>query len=135
MDQTRRYDKEWTLMVDEDVGLNDSLEQLGDGAFVEVMFAKTQDEAVRCRDLLEKHSIPARVEPPVVDSRIAGVSVLVPGTRLDDASELLALSAADEEDEPDDGGFDDSDDDDDYDDDDDDFDDDDDDEEAADDDE
>lgn len=89
-------------MVDEDIGPENTIERTGDESFVEVMFAKSLDEAAGCRTLLLERRIPARVE---VDSEIAkrcGIAVLVPADRLIEASELLASRAQDE-----DGDFDD----------------------------
>lgn len=89
-------------MVDEDVGPENTIERTGDESFVEVMFAKSLDEAAGCRTLLLERRIPARVE---VDSEIAkrcGIAVLVPADRLIEASELLASRAQDEDEDFDD---------------------------------
>lgn len=117
--------------MDERVGISESLKHLAEDQYVEVMFARTQEEAQRCRELLEGHAIPARVERPDPAAQVSGVSVLVPSDHLDDASEILALEAQEEDEEFDDGVFDDADDDEYEDDDDDDFDDDDDDDDDA----
>ena len=62
-------------------------------SFVEVMFAKSPDEAAGCRDLLEQQNIPARVEGETEVSRRSGIAVLVPSNWLIQASELLANRA------------------------------------------
>ncbi len=72
--------------------------------FVEVLFARSMDEAVHDCTLLEQYSIPARVEvDPTVPSR-SGVAVLVPPSRLVDASEILSTVTRNEDE--DDGEFD-----------------------------
>jgi hypothetical protein len=116
--------EEWTQMVDEGLGSGDTLEKTEDNGFVEVMFAKSLNEATGCHSLLQERQIPARVE---VDSAVAkrcGIAVLVPADRLIEASELLASRALDqgedfdEYEDEDDEELDDDFDDDDYDDDD-----------------
>jgi len=61
------------------------------GDYVAVMFAESQGEADRCRQLLEMHGIPARLEADAhVTGRRAEISVLVPGSRLEEASDLVS---------------------------------------------
>jgi hypothetical protein len=84
-------------MADEGIGSGNIVHETEDDNFVEVMFAKSMDEAADCRRLLQERSIPARVE---VDSEIAkrcGIAVLVPADRLLEASELLASKAQDDD--------------------------------------
>ena len=59
-------------------------------AYVEVMYAKSHEEATDCRDLLEAQSIPARIEKSARMPSLSGVAVLVPNDRFIEASELLA---------------------------------------------
>jgi hypothetical protein len=107
-------------MVDEGLGSGNLLEKTEDATFVEVMFAKSLDEAAVCQSFLQEQQIPARVE---IDSAVAkrcGIAILVPSDRLIEASELLASRAQDDENlddyEDDDDELDDDFDDDDYDD-------------------
>lgn len=62
-------------------------------SYVEVMYAKSHEEATGCRDLLEGQAIPARVEESANMPDISGVAVLVPDDRFIEASELLASQA------------------------------------------
>lgn len=107
--------------------------------YVAVMYAETEGEAEYFRSLLDRHGIPAMIEG--AEERLrpsAGISVLVPSVRLDEASDLVVSNDVgdvdDSEDEVKDGTPDDDDEFDDFDDDDDDVDDDDDDDDAFDDD-
>ncbi|MBX3395632.1 MAG: hypothetical protein KF841_09720 [Phycisphaerae bacterium] len=80
--------------------------------FVEVFFARSRSEADRCCRRLEAVSIPAQVESAASLPSECGVAVLVPSTRLVEASEILTRMAHDDEDE--DFEIDDDDEDDDY---------------------
>ena len=98
----------------------------GSGDFVAVQFAETREEADRCMAMLEANGIPAKVEAQELDrGRVSGISIMVPGSRLDVASDLLASGdlenawnetdvkagpADDDEDTDDDDDFDDDDD-------------------------
>lgn len=102
-------------MVQFGVGPEDVPAAVEDGGFVEVLFARTQDEAESNRLYLEEHAIPARVETdPVMPSR-SGIALLVPPARLIEASEALVVKAQeDDEFDDDDDEFDLDDDSDDY---------------------
>lgn len=68
----------------------------GDTAeLVEVMFAKSREEAEDWRNLLEENAIPAHVEEVPVTPASCGVAVRIPADRLLEASELLAVEAGD----------------------------------------
>lgn len=71
------------------IGGGQALDEQGNTAFVEVLFARTPDEAADCRHLLEARGIPARVESGTQDGRHGDIAVLVAADRLVDASELL----------------------------------------------
>src|SRR2546421_7719627 len=63
--------------------------------YVAVVFAETDSEARRCVKLLESRGIPATIEEnPSGRRRSNGISVLVPDTRLDEASDVLATHEA-----------------------------------------
>jgi len=64
--------------------------------FVEVIFAKSVDEAEDHRTTLEGRSIPAFVEPAPEEPSLCGVAVLVPSNRLIEASEVLTMNAHDD---------------------------------------
>lgn len=66
-----------------------SPEALGED-FVAVMFAETRAEAQTCCEALIAGGIPARIEDDDLIGRSAGISVLVPSSRLEEASDLLA---------------------------------------------
>lgn len=68
----------------------------GDVSFVEVIFAKSVDEAEDHRTILEGRAIPAFVEPAPVEPSRSGVAVLVPSDRLVEASEALTMNAHDD---------------------------------------
>lgn len=68
----------------------------GDACFVEVIFAKSVDEAEDHRTILEERSIPAFVEPAPEEPSLSGVAVLVPSDRLIDASEVLTMNTPDD---------------------------------------
>lgn len=68
----------------------------GDVSFVEVIFARSVDEAEDHRTILEERSIPAFVEPAPIEPSQSGVAVLVPSDRLVDASEVLTMNAHDD---------------------------------------
>jgi hypothetical protein len=68
----------------------------GDVGFVEVIFAKSVDEAEDHRTTLVGRSIPAFVEPTPEEPAQSGVAVFVPSNRLIEASEVLTMSAHDD---------------------------------------
>ncbi len=68
----------------------------GDVSFVEVIFAKSVDEAEDHRTILEERSIPAFVERAPEKPSQSGVAVLVPSDRLVEASEVLTINAHDD---------------------------------------
>lgn len=69
------------------------------GAFyVEVVFAKTTDEAERYRRLLEQKSIPSMIEPASELPSPCGVAVLVPGDQFIEATEVLTMMSGDDDD-------------------------------------
>lgn len=76
-------------MVDNGLNPKSVLTGQDEGGFVEVVFAKSADEAIGCRDLLENRNIPARLEDGAKPDRHCGFAVLVPSDRLLEASELL----------------------------------------------
>jgi hypothetical protein len=125
-------------MVEEGVGSQDTVGASQEIGFVEVMFAKTMDEAKECCSMLNTQDIDARIEGLAQVGRKSGIAVLVPDDRFIEASEFLAVNLQDvsdddveEDDDTDDADDDDDDDLDDMDDDDDDYPDDDDDEDTA----
>jgi hypothetical protein len=75
-------------MLNDGFGARKVLDRALGADFVEVMFAKSLDEAKECCHLLEDVQIPSRFENGPDADR--GVAVLVPEDRLVDASELLA---------------------------------------------
>lgn len=60
--------------------------------FVAAMFAGTQNEAERCRELLQENGIPAELGEPGEGPRRrgAGIPLLVPEPLLESASEILS---------------------------------------------
>ncbi len=76
-----------------------TVHRTAEAEFVEVMFAKSSDEASQCRTLLEDRGIAARVRFDGGDVRDTGVPVLVPADCLDDAAELLAMRVQDDDEE------------------------------------
>ena len=116
-------------MVDDKVGTSEAVNDLDDVGLVEVMFARTEDEATACCTLLEEHDIHAKLSRTGIEDDDRGVAILVPEANQDEALELLALRAQDDDSDGDEDEIEDETDDDDDDDDelDDDFDDDDDD--------
>jgi hypothetical protein len=108
-------------MIEEKTGCSNTRGQADELHYVEVMFARTADEASSCCSLLQDHRIPSRTAGgPEIDDR--GVAVLVPDMYQDDALEILAMRAQDddaqddEETEEGDDDFEDDDDEDDHDD-------------------
>lgn len=89
-------------MSEHGVDLAGAVEHSADEAFVEVMFARTEREAARCRGLLVECGIPARAQPDGDDIADRGVPVLVPPACLEEAAEVLATQVQDD-DEGDDG--------------------------------
>lgn len=121
-------------MMDETMGTANTVNYAEQTDFVEVMYARSLQEARECISFLLERDVPSRLETERGMQPDYGVAVLVPTDRLVEASELLAAMAQleeegeeAEEDELDDDVDDDLDDDDDDFDDDDDLDDDDDD--------
>ena len=76
-----------------------TVQRTAEAEFVEVMFAKSSDEASQCRTLLEDRGIAARVRFDGGNVRDSGVPVLVPADCLDDAAELLAMRVQDDDEE------------------------------------
>lgn len=76
-----------------------SLERTSNEGYVEVMFAKSLDEATGCRSYLEEQRIPALIEQVRRGRAGIGVAVLVPENRLVEASEYLAARDQEEEEE------------------------------------
>ncbi len=85
-------------MVDEGIGSGGLLQKVEQVSFVEVMFAKSLDEADGCRSFLLERQIPARLEMDPNVAKRCGIAVLVPADRLIEASELLASKAQDDDD-------------------------------------
>lgn len=85
-------------MTDESHGSPDVLERVDAGdEFVEVMFARSAEQANGAVGYLAQREIPARVESNAGLSPDCGVAVLVPSARLMSASEILAARTDDEE--------------------------------------
>lgn len=107
-------------MVDDKVGTSGAVNDIDGASLVEVMFARTEDEATVCCSLLEEHDIHATLSRTGIEDDDRGVAILVPEANQDEALELLALRAQDDdgdEDEIEDETDDDDDDDDEFDDD------------------
>ncbi len=85
-------------MVD-DTRTSKRIENLDNGGFVEVMFAKSQHEAADLCNLLEEQHIPVRLEESTGPVSHSGIALLVPSARLVEASELLAGFDQEEEEE------------------------------------
>ena len=89
-------------MMEEGIGARKVLDTVGGADFVEVMFAKSLEEAKACCTLLEEENIPARYEQ-TSDATDGGIAVSVPEGRFVDATEILSSrtqeNVADEEDE------------------------------------
>jgi len=75
-------------MLDDGLGSREVLDKAVGADYVEAMYAKTLEEAKECCRLLEEGHIPARFEDDADLDR--GVAILVPESRLVEASELLA---------------------------------------------
>lgn len=86
-------------MVKLGVGSEDLLLNEKGFNFVEVLFARSRNEAERCCRRLEAVSIPAQVESAASLPSECGVAVLVPAARLVEASEILTRMAHDDEDD------------------------------------
>jgi len=85
-------------MVDEGYGSGNLLQKIEGEGFVEVMFAKSTSEADGCMGFLLERQIPARLEVDPNVAKRCGIAVLVPASRLIEASELLATKAQDDDD-------------------------------------
>jgi hypothetical protein len=86
-------------VADKPLGTNDPLDESANLRFVEVMFAKSDDEAIGCRDLLAEQDIPARIEDTEHRNCRSGIAVLVPSDRVVEASELLVTRPQDDNNE------------------------------------
>lgn len=86
-------------MMDETMATANTLQSAGEVEFVEVMFARTMEEARDCVSFLLERDVPARIESQPGMQPAYGVAVLVPGDRMIEASEMLAARADDEEEE------------------------------------
>lgn len=89
-------------MADQGMGSGNLTYEAEPTAFVEVMFAKSVQEAEDCCVLLEEREIPARFERASGFASSLGVPVLVPPSLLIEASEVLAFRAEDDDDGGDD---------------------------------
>lgn len=69
-----------------------------DSVLVTAMYAGSQDEAERCRDLLMENGIPATLGEPGEQRRVrsSGIPLLVPERLLESASEILSARTEDE---------------------------------------
>ena len=89
-------------MMEEGFGSRKVLDTVGGADYVEVMFAKTLEEAKACCTLLSEENIPARYEK-TSEASDGGIAILVPEVQFVDATEILSSrtqeSVADEEDE------------------------------------
>ena len=88
-------------MFDEGVGSQDTVGASQTEGFVEVMFAKTLDEAKECCVLLNAQEIDARIEGLQRSAHSGGIAVLVPDDRFIEASEYLAVNLQDVSDDED----------------------------------
>lgn len=88
-------------MMEEEFGSRKVLDKVG-AEYVEVMFAKSLEEAKACCSLLEEENIAARYEKSD-DSTDGGIAILVPESHFVDATEILSSrtqeEVADDEDE------------------------------------
>ena len=98
-------------MVRLDTGSDSIARPITEADFVEVMFARTSDEASHFRSFLSQKAIPALVErnPELPDQ--CGVAVLVPSEKLVEASQQITWLMAHDDDDDEDVEFDDDDDD------------------------
>ena len=85
-------------MMDE--GSRKVLDKVGGADYVEVMFAKTLEEAKACCSLLEEENIPARYEKSA-DATDDGIAILVPEDHFVDATEILSSRTQEHVDEDD----------------------------------
>lgn len=83
-------------MMDEGMNSGNVLHWVDGTKYVEVMFAKSVNEARDCIGFLEDRLIPARLENTRELSQTCGVAVLVPADRFVEASEVLAARDEDE---------------------------------------
>lgn len=86
-------------MVEQIIGFGNTLQEVDNTDFVEVVFARTLDEARDYCTLLEEHSISSRIEPGLHSASQCGVAVLIPHDRLIEASEILTIQAQDHDDD------------------------------------
>ena len=89
-------------MVDDKLGTGGAVNDVDDAGLVEVMFARTEDEATVCCSLLEEHDIHAKLSRTGIEDDDRGVAILVPEANQDEALELLALRAQDDDGDEDD---------------------------------
>ncbi|MCG8408240.1 MAG: hypothetical protein MI923_23820 [Phycisphaerales bacterium] len=88
-------------MVEQIISFGNTLQEVDRCDFVEVIFARTRNEAGDYRALLEGHGIASRIETGLHTPSQYGVAVLIPKDRLVEASEILTIQAQ----EPDDDDF------------------------------
>jgi hypothetical protein len=82
-------------MFEEGVSSQDTVGASQTESFVEVMFAKTMDEAKECCTMLNAQDIDARIEGLALAGSKGGIAVLVPDDRFIEASEFLAINLQD----------------------------------------
>lgn len=76
-------------MMEEGFGSRKVLDKVGGAEYVEVMFAKSLEEAKSCCTLLEEENIPARYEKSD-ETADGGIAILVPESHFVDATEILS---------------------------------------------
>jgi len=76
-------------MMEEGFGSRKVLDKVVGAEYVEVMFAKSIEEAKACCTLLEEENIPARYEKSD-ESADGGIAILVPEANFVDATEILS---------------------------------------------
>src|SRR5262245_48704301 len=86
--------QEWTPMMEEGIGARKVLDPVAGGDFVEVMFAKTLEEAKACCAVLAEENISARYEKSS-DASDGGIAILVPESHFVDATEILSSRTQD----------------------------------------
>ncbi len=80
-------------MMDETMGIANTVKCAEETDFVEVMFARNTQEAKDCIQFLLENQVPSRLESERGKQAEYGVAVLVPSDRMIEATELLAARA------------------------------------------
>lgn len=82
-------------MMEEGIGARKVLDTVAGGDFVEVMFAKSLEEAKACCAVLAEENIAARYEKSS-DATDGGIAILVPESHFVDATEILSSRTQDQ---------------------------------------